>query len=98
MSLANCLFPLLFTAYTSAILSIMYDCSSALDFQLVHVGFVSTLGMHSRIGFDSSELLIAMDIGFPIVLAQYTLHSLFLLMFLFPCPSLCSFGPLVYTN
>ena len=42
----------------------MYDCSSTLNFQLVHDGFVSALRVHSRIDFDSSELLVAMDIGF----------------------------------
>ena len=90
MSLADCLFPLFLAAYTSTILSILYDYSSALNFQLVHVGFVSTLGVHSKIGFDSFELLVAMDIGFPTVVAQFTLYSLFRLLFLFPCPSLCS--------
>ena len=88
MSLVDCFFPLFLAAYTSAILSILYDCSSALNFQLV--GFVSALGVHSKIGFDSFELLVAMDIGFPTVLAQCTLNSLFRLLFLFPCPSLCS--------
>ena len=73
----------------------MYDCSSALNFQLVHVGFVLALGAPSRIGSNSSELLIAMDIGFPTILAQCNIPSFFLLMFLFPCPSLCSFGPFV---
>ena len=95
MSLADYLFPLFLVAWTSAIQSILYDCSSALNFQLVHVGFVSALGVHSKIEFDSSKLLVAMDIGLPTVLAQYTLHSFFSSSVSFSLPFPLFFGPLV---
>ena len=93
MSLADYPFPSFPIASTSANLSILHDCNFSKNFQLVPDGFVSTMGMHSRIGFDFSELLVALKFDFPTVLAQCTLHCPFILMFLFPCPSLCSLVP-----
>ena len=88
MSLADYLFPLFLTAWTSTIQSILYDCSSALNFQLVYAGFVSALGVHSRIDSDSSKVLVVMDIGFPTVLAQCTFHSFFFCFFFLALPSI----------
>ena len=70
----------------------MHCYNGVLNFQLVLDGSVSALGMHSRMGFDFSELLVALEMGFHIVLAQCTLHILFLLLLLLPlpCPSLSS--------
>ena len=70
--------------------STLHNCNFSRNFQLVHDGFVSALGMHSRIGFDFSELPFALQFRFPADLAQCTLHSPLLLLFLFPFPSLYS--------
>ena len=95
MSLTSHLSPLIPTAQISAILSIQYDCSFALNFHLIHAWFVLALGVHSRIGSDSFQLLITMDIGFPTVLVQCNLPSFFPSSFSISFPFPLFFGPFV---
>ena len=72
----------------------MYDCSSALNFQLVHVGFVLTLGVHFRIGSDFSKLLVAFDLDFPLFeLSAFFIPLFFFCFFFSPFPLF--FGPFV---
>ena len=51
--------------------------------------------MNSRIGSDSSEFLIAMDIGFLTILAQCNHPSFFLFFFNVSLPFPLFFGPFV---